>query len=152
MREAPHRVKQLRRATLFIVSLTLVALSLLLPKFAQAAAPLCDPRGASVFAPPPQLRLPQPTAATAPAQANAEECPSRFADVNDADTASIERGRGHDNRSSDAPVPRAILATIPRVLPSPRERRASEQTARIARSDGWYSAIERPPRRSPLHT
>ena len=55
-----HRSARLRRRiAAVLLSAVVVTLVVLLPRVASAAAPLCDPRGAVGFAPPPQLQDPE---------------------------------------------------------------------------------------------
>ena len=102
---------------------------------AQAMAPLCDPRGAIVFAPPPQIQDEELSL----------DIPADCVDINPLETKNYERGCPvhFDFSTSQQPAMRAAL-TLP---DAPFVERLSVRRDEEARPPpGVRGSIERPPR------
>jgi len=103
---------------------------------AQAAAPVCDPRGAIMFAPPPQMQDPEQSLDVVAPCDHAE-------DPFVARQVTPQRGPQIDLSSSQEPVtPNAFV--VP--LSPPLERIAAPEEALPRAPAGVRSALERPPR------
>jgi len=103
---------------------------------AQAAAPVCDPRGAIMFAPPPQMQDPEQSLDVVAPCDRAED---PFA----ARQVTPQRGPQIDLSSSQEPVtPSAFV--VP--LSPPLARIAAPEEALPRAPAGVRSALERPPR------
>ena len=103
---------------------------------AQAAAPVCDPRGAIMFAPPPQMQDPEQSLdVIAP-------CDGRAEDPLAVRQATPERGPQIDLSSSREPV---TTTTVLVPLSPPIARIAAPEEALARPPNGVRSALERPP-------
>jgi len=129
------------RRFLRAVTTTAVALAIwLVASPARAAAPLCDTRGATTFAPAPTLQAPM---ASVDVGHDPRECPR--ADL----LAAYRQGGERDPRIEErSPAPVAPVAA-PRAVDEASAMRAPPDEERIegARS-GVHRSIERPPRRA----
>jgi hypothetical protein len=104
---------------------------------AQAAAPVCDPRGAIMFAPPPQMQDPEQSLdVVAP-------CDGRSEDPLAARTVGPQRGPQLDFSSSQEPMTSSTLVVA---LAPPLARIAAPEHALARPPSGVRSALERPPR------
>jgi hypothetical protein len=127
-------MRTLLRAFVTLATL-LVVWTVALP--ARAAAPVCDPRGAIMFAPPPQMQDPELSLdVVAP-------CDPRAEDPLAARQVGPQRGPQLDLSSSREPAttPAFVVPLVPSLerLPIAREAFARPPT-------GVHSALERPPR------
>jgi len=108
----------------------------LVPRVAQAAAPLCDDRGAITFAPPPTL-----------------DAQSASVDVGSPVSGCFERAAvaGYDQGSAPNPAPQSANAEIApvnagaHVLPAPVSL-APLDALTVGARVGAHSRVERPPR------
>lgn len=102
---------------------------------AQAMAPLCDPRGAIVFAPPPQIQD----------EERSLDIPADCVDINPLETKNFERGCPvqFDFSSAQQPATTAALSLpgVPFV-----ERLSVHRETEARPPPGVRGSIERPPR------
>lgn len=104
---------------------------------AQAAAPVCDPRGAIMFAPPPQMQDPEQSLdVVAPCDGRSED-PLAARQVGPQRGPQLEISFSHDAATS---------ASVVIALSPPLARTAAPEEALARAPAGVRSALERPPR------
>lgn len=133
------RSRQLRALRLLSAFATFVVAWLVAPQAAWAAspAPVCDPRGAIMFAPPPQIQdLEQSLDVVAPCDGRAAD-PREATQVTRGHRAQIELSSSQEPATADAVV-------VPLAAPLARVRAPEAALARAP--SGVRSDVERPPR------
>ncbi len=119
-----------------LFALTTFALVWLVVKPAYAAAPVCDPRGATMFAPPPQIQDPEQSLDVVP------DC--AVDSPLDVRAVGPRRGGPVSFLISQEPVAQVAIA-LPPIPIGERLEAAASSLVRPPR--GVRSALERPPRR-----
>lgn len=126
-----------RLLRIFVALTTFTVVWMVMPKDAQAAAPLCDPRGAITFAPPPQMQDPEQSLdVVAPCDPRAEDPLA---------ARQVDQQRGPQIQIAFSQEPATTNAIV--IPLSPPLARIDAPEAALARTPaGVRSALERPPR------
>ena len=121
----------------FVTLATFVVVWLVTSPASAHRAPICDPRGATAFASPPQLQDPEASLDVVEAQDCAGETPL------DGRHATRGRSGGAENEASPEPLTfaRAVLALAP-----PAARIAAPASFFRGKRPGFRHTLERPPR------
>ncbi len=134
--QTPRRLRLYLRIAISLLAATFVWL--LAEKHAQAAAPLCDARGAITFAPPPTLE--EPNASVDIGQA--DDC----SDSRSEDIALQHGQRGPSSQTAAEDGARALAATSPVILPASFADVLEAKETTFVPPSGVSSRLDRPPR------
>jgi hypothetical protein len=118
------------------VSLLAATFVWLLAPQARAAAPLCDARGAIMFAPNPTLEEPNSSV-----DVGQEDC-----DGSGADQQSYDHGRSPTAVDSASESVRALVAKSPTILPATPSDVLEDAATTFVPPSGVRSRVDRPPR------
>ena len=122
---------------IFVTLATFTVVWMVMPREAHAAAPLCDPRGAITFAPPPQMQDPEQSLdVVAPCDPRAEDPLS---------ARQVDQQRGPQIQIAFSQEPMTTNAFVIPLSP-PLARLAAPEEAFARAPSGVRSALERPPR------
>ena len=130
-----HRLRRLLSAVAAVA--TFVVAWLVVTPSAWAAAPLCDPRGAIMFAPPPQIQDPEQSL-------DVPACDDHAADLLGAKSVVAHRGGPQLDASSSQEPATTAAAVVP--LAPPLARVDAPEPRETRPPSGVRSCIERPPR------